>query len=48
LTQLSFDLADDQTFPRAVFNINAAKNGSAVIHVEGMNISGGFFETTSR
>jgi hypothetical protein len=44
LTQLSFDLANDQTFTRAVFNINAATNGSAVIHVEGMNISGGFFE----
>jgi hypothetical protein len=44
LTQLSFDLANDQTFTRAVFDINAATNGSAVIHVEGMNISGGFFE----
>jgi len=44
LTQLSFGLEDDQTFTRAVFNINAATNGSAVIHVEGINISGGFFE----
>jgi len=44
LTQLSFGLEDDQTFTHAVFNINAATNGSAVIHVEGINISGGFFE----
>jgi len=44
LTQLSFGLDSDQTFTRAVFNINAATNGSAVIHVEGINISGGFFE----
>src|ERR671913_1749574 len=39
LTQLTFDLASDQTFTRAVFNINAATDGSAVIHVEGINIS---------
>lgn len=44
LTQLTFGLADNSTFTRAVFNINAATNGSVVIHVEGVNIDGGFFE----
>lgn len=44
LTQLSFELANDDTFTRAVFNINAATDGSALIHVEGININGGFFE----
>ena len=44
LTQLTFGLANDDTFTRAVFNINAAISGSVVIHVEGVNIDGGFFE----
>jgi len=44
LTELSFDLANNDTFTRAVFNIDAATNGSVVIHVEGVNINGGFFE----
>lgn len=44
LTQLTFGLANNATFTRAVFNINAATNGSVVIHVEGVNIDGGFFE----
>jgi len=44
LTQLTFSLANNDTFTRAVFNINAATNGSVVIHVEGVNIDGGFFE----
>src|SRR5688572_1201078 len=44
LTQLTFGLANDDTFTRAVFNINAETNGSVVIHVEGVNIDGGFFE----
>jgi hypothetical protein len=44
LTQLTFGLANNDTFTRAVFNINAATNGSVVIHVEGVNINGGFFE----
>lgn len=43
-TQLTFGLANSDTFTRAVFNINAATNGSVVIHVEGVNINGGFFE----
>lgn len=43
-TQLTFGLASNNTFTRAVFNINAATNGSVVIHVEGININGGFFE----
>ena len=44
LTQLSFGLANNDTFTRAVFNINAATSGSVLIHVEGVNINGGFFE----
>jgi len=44
LTQLTFGLANNDTFTRAVFNINAATSGSVVIHVEGVNITGGFFE----
>jgi PEP-CTERM motif-containing protein len=43
-TQLTFGLANNSTFTRAVFNINAAISGSVVIHVEGVNITGGFFE----
>lgn len=45
-TQLTFALANGGTFERAVFNINAATNGSVVIHVEGVNISGGSFQDT--
>jgi PEP-CTERM motif len=44
LTQLTFGLANLDTFTRAVFNINAATDGAVVIHVEGINIGGGFFE----
>src|ERR1041385_6342096 len=44
LTQLTFGLANNDTFTRAVFNINAATAGSVLIHVEGVNITGGFFE----
>ncbi|HLA12843.1 MAG TPA: PEP-CTERM sorting domain-containing protein [Pyrinomonadaceae bacterium] len=44
LTQLTFGLANNDTFARAVFNINAATDGSVLIHVEGVNIDGGFFE----
>jgi hypothetical protein len=44
LTQLTFGLANNDTFTRAVFNINASTGGSVVIHVEGINITGGFFE----
>jgi hypothetical protein len=44
LTELTFGLANNDTFTRAVFNINAATDGSVVIHVEGVNIDGGFFE----
>jgi hypothetical protein len=43
-TQLTFGLANNGTFTRAVFNINAATAGSVLIHVEGVNITGGFFE----
>ena len=44
LTQLTFGLANNDTFTRAVFNINASTDGSVLIHVEGVNIDGGFFE----
>jgi PEP-CTERM motif len=44
LTQLTFGLATNETFTRAVFNINASSSGSVLIHVEGVNITGGFFE----
>jgi PEP-CTERM motif len=44
LTQLTFGLANNDSFTRAVFNINAGTDGSVVIHVEGININGGFFE----
>jgi len=44
LTQLTMSLASNATFTRAVFNINAAVSGSVLIHVEGVNITGGFFE----
>jgi len=40
LTQLTFGLANNDTFTRAVFNINASTGGSVVIHVEGVNING--------
>jgi hypothetical protein len=42
-TQLTFGLANNGTFTRAVFNINAATAGSVTIHVEGINITGGSF-----
>jgi hypothetical protein len=44
LTQLTFGLANNNSFTRAVFNINASTAGSVLIHVEGLNINGGFFE----
>ena len=44
LTQLTFGLANNDTFTRAVFNINASVGGSVLIHIEGVNINGGFFE----
>ena len=44
LTQLTFGLANNDTFTRAVFNVNASTSGSVLIHVEGINIDGGFFE----
>ena len=44
LTQLTFGLANSDTFTRAVFNINASTGGSVVIRVEGVNINGGFFQ----
>ena len=43
-TQLSFGLANSDSFTRAVFNINSVTDGSVLIHVEGINIDGGFFE----
>ena len=43
LTQLTFGLANNNAFTRAVFNINASTAGSVTIHVEGVNITGGSF-----
>jgi hypothetical protein len=43
-SQLTFGFDNLDTFTRAVFNINAKTDGSVLIHVEGINISGGFFE----
>jgi hypothetical protein len=44
LTQLTFGLANNDTFTRAVFNINASSDGSVLIRVEGINITGGVFQ----
>jgi PEP-CTERM motif-containing protein len=44
LTQITFGMANNETFTRAVFNINASTSGSVTIHVTGINITGGFFE----
>jgi len=44
LGQLTFGLANNNTFTRAVFNINASTAGSVRIRVEGVNIGGGFFQ----
>lgn len=43
LTQLTFGLANNSTFTRAVFNINAAVNGTVTLTVTGINIDGGQF-----
>lgn len=45
-TQLTFGLANNGTFTRAVFNINAAVNGTVTITVSGINITGGTFVDT--
>lgn len=42
-TQLTFGLANNDTFTRAVFNINAAIDGMVTITVTGINITGGTF-----
>jgi hypothetical protein len=44
LTQLTFGLDNNDTFTRAVFNINASSDGAVRIRVEGVNINGGFFQ----
>lgn len=46
LTQLTFSLANNSTFTRAVFNINAAVNGMVTLTVTGINITGGTFVDT--
>jgi len=45
-TQLTFGLANNDTFTRAVFNINAAIDGVVTITVTGINIDGGTFVDT--
>jgi len=42
-TQLTFGLANNDTFTRAVFNINANVDGMVTITVTGINITGGTF-----
>jgi hypothetical protein len=46
MTQLTFGLANNGTFTRAVFNVNAAVNGTLTITVTGINITGGTFVDT--
>ena len=43
MTQLKFSLANNATFTRAVFNINAAVAGTVTLTVTGINITGGTF-----
>lgn len=43
---LTFGLANSETFTRAVFNINAATDGSVLITVTGINLTGGTFTDT--
>lgn len=45
LTNIVFNIGGE-TFTRAVFNINASTSGSVLIHVTGVNITGGVFEDT--
>jgi len=45
-TQLTFGLANSDTFTRAVFNINSNANGSVQFTVTGINITGGTFQDT--
>jgi hypothetical protein len=45
-TQLTFSLANNDTFTRAVFNINAAVAGTVTLTVTGINITGGTFIDT--
>lgn len=45
-TQLTFGLANNDTFTRAVFNINAAVDGTVTMTITGINITGGTFVDT--
>jgi len=45
-TQLTFGLANNDTFTRAVFNINSNTTGSFQLTVQGVNIDGGQFQDT--
>lgn len=45
-TNISFGLANNATFTRAVFNVNAAISGSIQLTVTGINITGGQFQDT--
>jgi hypothetical protein len=42
-TNISFSLANNATFTRAVFNLNTAYTGNVLITVNGININGGVF-----
>ena len=45
-TNISFGLANNGTFTRAVFNLNSAVTGQIQLTVTGMNIGGGQFQDT--
>jgi hypothetical protein len=45
-TNVSFGLANNSTFTRAVFNLNSAVTGQIQLTVTGMNIGGGQFQDT--
>ena len=43
-TQISFGLANGDSFTRAVFNLNSNANGTVQLSVTGINIGGGLFQ----
>lgn len=45
-TQITFGLANGDSFTRAVFNLNSNTNGTVQLSVTGINIDGGLFQET--
>jgi hypothetical protein len=43
-TQITFGLADGDSFTRAVFNLNSNVTGTVLLSVTGINIDGGLFQ----